>query len=171
MSCVADTGSIKLPRYYAISCRVVKKEVFKIKNRNFTLWEPMRSVVAPNFGVWDLPNLNDTKEIDMDQLIRTIQSVSTVEIKPNKLDWKVVVLIIVGVIVGLLLIISFIMFYYYKHFGNILCFEGGQVGKRVPISDHTVSAPDKGDDGVNVASDENKKKDPAIPSFCLDANI
>ena len=121
MSCVADTGSIRLPRYYEFSSRVVKKETFEIKERNFTLWEPMRSVVAPNFGVWDLPNLNDTKEIDMDQLIRTIQSVSTVEIKPNKLDWKAVVLIIVGVLVGLLLII-FTMFYYYKHCGNILCF-------------------------------------------------
>ena len=57
--------------------KFVNIKTIKIKSSNITLWEPFRSQIKTNLGNWDLENLKDVEEIDMTDLIKTVNSYGT----------------------------------------------------------------------------------------------
>ena len=76
--------------------KFVNIKTIKIKSSNITLWEPFRSQIKTNLGNWDLENLKDVEEIDMTDLIKTVNSITPVTLNTNIWDtlkqWSVTLL-------------------------------------------------------------------------------
>ena len=71
---------MELPRFYEFSS-VKRNPVHKltsINRSNITIWKPFRTEIGTKFENWNLENLSDLKELDMDELIKTMNS-----IRPN----------------------------------------------------------------------------------------
>ena len=108
-NCVARSDEMELPRFYEFAT-VKKLETSKnIKFNHFELsiWKPFELKFGNEFGNWDLRNLDDLKEIDMESLIQTMNSIKPVNLKPIKVGdfiWAIVLGIILVVGISILFI-------------------------------------------------------------------
>ena len=165
MGCVADAGSIRLPRYYQFSSRINKKESFEIRASNFTLWEPIRSIITPNLQIWELPNLNETKEIDMTQLIKTLQSVTTINVEKKGLTGTTIAVNVIGIIM-IVMVICTVLYCYCR---GVLCARRKGTEQKIYVP--PANAPNKDGLEIEVAADSVKAKDPVSPSYNLTPSI
>ena len=83
--CVARSDEMELPRFYEFTSvkNLNKGPMIEIKRSNLTLWEPFKSEMKTMIGNWDLDDLNNVKEIDMEDLINKLKTIKHVHSNTN----------------------------------------------------------------------------------------
>ena len=117
--CVAFSSKIVLPSYQEFSSTndFTASLPFNVKDKNFTLWEPLHKEIGIERFNWNISNLESIEEIKMDNLIETLKSVKKVQVSLNPL-WKKENLIASGIV---FCIIVFVLAYItYKCYRKII---------------------------------------------------
>ena len=107
-NCAANSEFITLPPYYDLkSVARFKPDIENLfVNKTYDLWQPLYKSL-PTFNTsWDLTPLEDVEELNMDELIKTLDDVKKVHVKlkPEGWGWKEWLFTGAAVIVGLLVL-------------------------------------------------------------------
>ena len=103
--------------------------------------------------------------MDMTQLVKTLQSVTTVNVEKKGLTGTTIAVIVIGIIMIVMIICTSL----YCHYREVLCAR--RKGAEQMIYVPPANAPDKDGLEIVVAADSVKEKDPVSPSYKLTPSI
>ena len=110
-NCAAHSEFITLPPYYDLKSDILNPPDLdgSFVDNNYSLWNPLYNKL-PSFNMtWDLTPLDDMEELDMTELIETLDSIKPhrVALKYDEWGWGDWLLLGAGVIIILLVVVWF----------------------------------------------------------------
>ena len=111
MGCVADAGSIRLPRYYEFFSKAMTTLRIDIKAKQYALWEATNLITSDGFEIENFPELNHSKVIDMSEYIKEIESIKKVTLNPQNSNWIQTSLLTLGITLGIIILSMIIVLF------------------------------------------------------------